>query len=281
MTVIAYQGVPGAYSHLACRRQYPSYEARPCESFLQALQLVEQGQAELAMIPLENSTAGRVDEFYRLLPNTDLQILAEHFEPVNHCLLGLPQSKLEDIKEAGSHPQALAQCHQHLLDLNITPIAKVDTAGAAEELLTQANPHKAAIASALAAELYGLKILKQDFQDVAGNTTRFLILGKQQSDVINTDQAYITSLLFNVRNIPAALYKALGGFATNGLNLIKIESYMDGGTLQSSRFHIDIASHVSSSAMQRALEELAFFSTEIKHLGCYPAAPFRNNHDYI
>jgi prephenate dehydratase len=273
--VIAYQGVPGAYSHLACQKVYPDYDAKPCDSFLHALTEVEGGNADLAMIPLENSTAGRVEEFYRLLPNTSLEIVGEHFEAVNHCLLGLKNSTLNNITEAGSHPQALAQCHNNLLALNIQAIAKIDTAGAAQALLALNDSTKGAIASSLAAKIYDLKILKEHFNDVEGNTTRFVILAKQRKTIVNAEFDYITSLLFTVRNIPAALYKVLGGFATNGLNLIKIESYMDSGTLQSSRFHVDIATHIDDPAMLHALEELEFFATDIKRLGCYRAAPFR------
>lgn len=280
---IAYQGVSGAYSHLACKRVFPDYQAIACEDFQSAILMVEQGQAELAMIPLENSTAGRVEEIYRLLPKTHLQIVGEHFEPVNHCLLALAGVRLEDIKTVSSHPQALAQCFNHLAKLNIKAVADVDTALSAKDLASNAsNKTHGAIASILAAELYGLKVVAENFQDVNGNTTRFIILAKSAStDSFDAQQNYITSLLFTVRNMPAALYKALGGFATNGVNLIKLESYMDGGTMEASHFHIDLAGHPEQVSMKNALSELDYFAKEIRILGSYPAHKYRRKHEFV
>jgi prephenate dehydratase len=280
---IAYQGVSGAYSHLACKRVFPDYQAVACEDFQSAILMVEQGQAELAMIPLENSTAGRVEEIYRLLPKTHLQIVAEHFEPVNHCLLALAGVKLEDIKTVSSHPQALAQCFNHLAKLNIKAVADVDTALSAKDLASNTpNKTHGAIASVLAAELYGLKVVVENFQDISGNTTRFIVLARSAStDSFDAQQNYITSLLFTVRNMPAALYKALGGFATNGVNLIKLESYMDGGTMEASHFHIDLAGHPEQASMKNALSELDFFAKEIRILGSYPAHKYRRKHEFV
>jgi prephenate dehydratase len=280
---IAYQGVAGAYSHLACKRVFPEHFAFACEDFQTAILMVEQGNAAYAMIPLENSTAGRVEEIYRLLPKTHLQIVTEHFEPVNHCLLALPGVELGDIKTVSSHPQALAQCFHHLADLNIKAIAAVDTALSAKDLAaSDSDKTHAAIASVLAADLYGLNVIAEDFQDVAGNTTRFIVLAKMATtDSFDAEQSYITSLLFTVRNLPAALYKALGGFATNGVNLIKLESYMDGGTMEASHFHIDLAGHPEQRSMQNALSELEFFAKEIRILGSYPAHKYRRKNDFV
>ncbi len=276
---IAFQGQLGAYSHLSCQQVFPDHEPIAFETFLEALSAVEAGDAELAMIPLENSTAGRVEEIYRQVPKNQLQIVGEHFQPVDHCLMALPHAQPTWVS---SHPQALAQCHDSIQAAGLQPIAEFDTAGAAK-LLAEANDLSGSvIASSLAAQLYGLEILKTHFEDVSGNTTRFMMFSRAVAPPKwESHQSYITSILFKVRNIPAALYKALGGFATNGLNLIKIESYMDGGTLISSRFHVDVAAHRDDPAMQRAMDELAYFSTDIRWLGTYPAHEFRSQHEFI
>lgn len=280
--IIAYQGHEGAYSHLACRQVYPEMQALACVSFIDAMQQVEDGQAQLAMIPLENSTAGRVEEIYRVMPKTRLHIIGEHFEPVNHCLLGLPGSSIDTLKTVGSHPQALAQCQDNIRALGIEPIAKLDTAGAAVEVRDRHDPSHGAIASSLAAELYGLDILEDNLQDIDGNTTRFLILSKSEScPDYRPGTHFITSIIFRVRNIPAALYKALGGFATNNINMVKLESYMAGGTLRDCQFHLDAVAHPQQKSMQLALEELAFFAEYVRVLGTYPAHPFRNDHELI
>lgn len=240
--------------------------------------MVERGDARLAMIPLENSTAGRVEEIYRLMPKTQLHIIAEHFEPVNHCLLGLPDSSIEGIKQVASHPQALAQCDTHLRNLGMQPVAALDTAGAAAQLAESGSEQMGAIASSLAAELYGLKVLKENFQDVEGNTTRFLILAREsRMPVLEPELTYMTSIMFTVRNIPAALYKALGGFATNGVNMLKLESYMASDTMQVSSFHLDVEAHPHDSAMQLALQELHFFAKDVRVMGTYLAHPFRHS----
>lgn len=285
--IVAYQGIEGAYSQLACKTVFPEYQSLACENFQTAIQLVEKGQVDYAMIPLENSTAGRVEEIYRLLPRTHLHIIAEHFEPVNHCLLALPGVKLEQIKTVSSHPQALAQCFHRLESLKITPLVAMDTALSAKELASKRDAisvygSHGAIASTLAAELYGLDVIQENFQDVVGNTTRFIVLAKDAlNDAHDDQQEYITSLLFSVRNIPAALYKALGGFATNGVNLIKLESYMDGGTMQASHFHIDITGHYQDIPVKNALEELNFFGKDIRLLGSYPAHKYRRRHAFV
>ena len=267
---IAYQGVQGAYSEQACKNAYSSFKSIACDTFHEAMWLVEQGDAELAMIPLENSTAGRVEEIYRLIPKMALHVVAEHFEPVAHCLLALPESHLDDLQYVASHPQALAQCHNNIMALGLKAEAKLDTAGAAKELLELNDKHRAAIASKLAAEIYGLQILKENFEDKKGNTTRFFILSKEKNiPVFVPSKKYITSLVFRVKNIPSALYKVLGGFATNGINLLKIESYMGTHMLPGSQFHIDIDGHIDSTVLKLALKELAFFADEVRILGIY------------
>lgn len=278
--IIAYQGQPGAYSHLSCTRAFPEMEAHACETFAEAMFMVEDGKAELAMIPLENSTAGRVEEIYRLMPKTQLHIVGEHFEPVNHCLLGLPGTKLEDLKTVSSHPQALAQCLEHTKELGLEPVASLDTAGSAAALAKAGKKEFAAIASSLAAELYGLEVLRENFQDKAGNTTRFLILSRDKVvPEFNPKNKYMTTIMFTVRNIPAALYKALGGFSTNGVNMVKLESYMASDTMTVSSFHLDVEGHLNQKSMQYALQELDFFAREVRIMGTYDAHPFRYRDD--
>jgi len=277
--IIAYQGHKGAYSHLACHHVHPELTPFACESFVEAMFMVERGEARLAMIPLENSTAGRVEEIYRLMPKTRLHVIGEHFEPVNHCLLAPRGTRLEDVKTVSSHPQALAQCAENIRRLGIEPVAALDTAGSADELSQHPVPGHAAIASSLAAELYGLDILQENFQDRTGNTTRFIILSREQMiPPLEKDVRYITSLMFRVRNIPAALYKALGGFATNGVNMVKLESYMASETMQVSSFHLDIEGHPHQQSMKFALQELNFFAEEVRVIGTYEAHPFRFSH---
>jgi prephenate dehydratase len=273
--VIAYQGVEGAYSHLACKRAFSKSISIACDSFISAMKLVEAGTANLAMIPLENSTAGRVEEIYRLIPKLSLYIVQEHFEPVKHCLLGINGAKIEDLKYVSSHPQALAQCHKNITNLNLIAQAKFDTAGSAKEISELQNKKHGAIASSLAAKLYNLEILNDNFGDLEGNVTRFIILSNKHTvPIFKEDEEYITSLVFQVRDIPASLYKALGGFATNGVNLIKLESYSLPGSLQASQFHIDIDAHMEEKKLKLAIEELNFFAKDIKFLGTY------KKHDY-
>ena len=275
--IIAYQGFPGAYSHLACSRVRPDFEAFACNTFAEAMFMVERGEADLGMIPLENSTAGRVEEIYRLMPKTQLHIIGEHFEPVNHCLLALPGTKIEDLRTVSSHPQALAQCDTNLKELGLKPIAALDTAGSAADLAAHPRPDHAVIASSLAAELYNLEILRENFQDKQGNTTRFMVLAKESLiPEYVADQHFITTIMFSVRNIPASLYKALGGFATNGINMIKLESYMESSTMQVSSFHLDVEGHPQNHSMQYALQELHFFAKSVRIIGTYPAHHFRS-----
>lgn len=276
-TTVAYQGEPGAYSHLACQHTFPDWNAVHCASFNQALQMVEEGKAKYAMIPVENSTAGRVEEIYRELKHTQLYVVQEHFEPINHCLIGPKGMQLEEVTRIGSHPQALAQCDGNIRALGATNVAMYDTAGAAKHLAQTKETGLAVISSELAASLYGLDILRSHFNDVAGNTTRFLVFAKQHKlPDFMPDERYITSFLFTVRNLPAALYKAMGGFATNGINMLKLESYMVNGKFTATQFYVDVEAHYQSPSMQAALDELRFFSEEIRILGTYVADPYRN-----
>ena len=232
--------------------------------------LVEEDEADIAMIPMENSTAGRVEEIYRLIPKMKLHIIGEYYHPINHCLLVLPGTKIEDLRSVSSHPQALAQCKSHIEKHNLEARAKFDTAGSAQELINMQDKTHSAIASSLAAEIYDLEILKEAFQDLKNNTTRFLILSKEYIvPEFCENEKYITSIIFEVRNIPAALYKVLGGFATNNVNIIKLESYSGSGTLTLSQFHIDIDGHPDEINVKLALEELAYFANNLKMLGIY------------
>jgi prephenate dehydratase len=276
MKKVVYQGVEGAYSHLACHHAFPDLEPIAAASFEQAMVSVENGDADIAMLPIENSTAGRVEEIYRLIPMMSLHIIGEHFEPIDHCLLGREEATIEDIKYVASHPQALAQCRENILRYGFEPIAEFDTAGAAREVKNAKNISHAAIASSLAAKQYGLKILAHNFQDRKDNATRFIVLSPQ--NVVPTydpEQAFITSLIFQVSNIPAALYKALGGFATNSVNIIKIESYSIKGTMRVSQFHIDIEGHPEEDNVVLALDELSFFADDVKMLGTYMPHEYR------
>lgn len=274
--IIAYQGVDGAYSHLACKHAFPEMTPMSCHSFIEALEMVHDKKAKRAIIPLENSTAGRVEEIYRVIPELSLYVIGEHFEPVNHCLMGLKGVKLKDIKYVTSHPQALAQCFHNIRKYNLSQIESVDTAGAAKKVGLMKDPEHAAIASSIAADLYGLEILEKDFQDKPGNVTRFLVFSTEKCiPKYEEDGQYITSILFRVRNIPAALYKALGGFATNGVNLVKLESYTNRSDFQVSMFHADIEAHPDIEAMVLALQELNFYAETIRLLGTYEAHPYR------
>ncbi len=272
---IAFQGLPGAYSNLACRAAFPDMEALPCPSFEDMFAAVHEGRARLAMVPIENSVAGRVADIHHLLPDSGLHIVAEHFQRVNHQLLGIKGAKLADIKTASSHIQALSQCRNNLRALGIKPIVHADTAGAAAELAKKGDKQAAAIASSLAAEIYDLDILKPDMEDATHNTTRFVVMAQEPIDPDHAKGPIITSFVFRVRSVPAALYKALGGFATNGINITKLESYMLDGHFSSTQFYADIDGHPDQRLVRLALEELSFFSREVRILGVYPASPFR------
>ncbi len=272
---IVYQGEPGANSHLACREAYPDLEAVACPTFEDALVAVRSGTALYAMIPIENSVAGRVADIHHLLPRSDLYIVGEHFLRVRHQLMAIPGASLDSIKRVLSHTHALGQCRNVLRELGVTPVPEADTAGSARLVSEAKDPALAAIASSLAAETYGLEILKGDIEDEMHNTTRFLILASEPDDAEPGDGPVVTTLIFQVRNIPAALYKALGGFATNGVNMTKLESYQLEGTFNATMFYADIEGHPADRAVRLALEELSFFSSDKKLLGTYPASPYR------
>lgn len=272
--IIAFQGVPGAYSHLACREAYPDLETLPCQTFEAAFGAVAEGRANLAMIPIENSVAGRVADIHQLMPDSGLYIVGEHFQPVNHYLLAPRGSKLKDLKEVHSHAQALGQCRGLIQELGLEAVVEVDTAGAARDVALRADPSHAALASELAAELHDMEILRH-----AGATvTRFLILSRTRSEPDQDIGKTITTFVFTVRNVPGALYKAMGGFATNGINMVKLESYMLQGSFQATQFYGDIEGHPAEKRVQLAFEELEFFTHTMKILGVYPAHPYRLEH---
>jgi prephenate dehydratase len=272
---ISYQGEPGANSHLACNEAFPGCDAVACATFEDALAVVTSGDCHYAMIPIENSVAGRVADIHHLLPEAGLFVTGEHFLRVRHQLMALPGATLTTIKQVYSHTQALGQCRRTLRELGLKPIPEADTAGSARLVSESGDLTVAAIASRLAAEIYGLNILKSAVEDEAHNTTRFVVLASTADDAKPGNGPVITTFLFRVRNVPAALYKALGGFATNGVNMTKLESYQLEGSFNASMFFADIEGHPSERRVQLALEELTFFSSEVKILGTYAASAYR------
>ena len=272
---IVFQGEPGANSHLAIREAYPDGEAVPCATFEDAFAAITAGEADLGMIPIENSLAGRVADIHHLMPDSGLHIIAEHFMPVRHQLLGPKGATLAGIKTVESHVHALGQCRKIIRKLGVRPVVAADTAGSAREVAQIGDKSRAAIATRLAAEIYGLDILVPDIEDEAHNTTRFIVLSRESVWAKSGAGPVITTFLFRVRNVPAALYKALGGFATNGVNMSKLESYMVEGNFFATQFYADVEGHPEDRDLVLALEELAFFSKEMKILGVYPAHSFR------
>jgi prephenate dehydratase len=272
---VAYQGEPGANSHLACREVFPDLEPMACATFEDALAAVKGGEAGFAMIPIENSVAGRVADIHHLLPAAGLHIVGEHFLRVRHQLMALPGASLVTVKKALSHTQALGQCRNTLRKLGIKPVPEADTAGSARLVAESNDTSLGAIASALAAEIYGLKILMRDIEDEKHNTTRFVVLAGAADHAVAGDGPIVTTFLFRVRNVPAALYKAMGGFATNGVNMTKLESYQLDGRFVATMFYADIEGHPDDAPVARALEELSFFCSELKILGAYKASPYR------
>jgi prephenate dehydratase len=272
---IVFQGEPGANSDIACREAYPGYEPVPCATFEDAFAAVSSGEAALGMIPIENSVAGRVADIHHLMPDSGLHIVAEYFLPVRHQLLGIKGARIEDIRSVESHVMALGQCRNIIRKLKIKPVVAADTAGSAREIAQRGDKTRAAIATRLAAQIYGLDILAEDVEDEAHNTTRFVVLAREAKWAKAGSGPIVTTFVFRVRNLPAALYKALGGFATNGVNMTKLESYMIGGNFFATQFYADVEGHPEERNLLLALEELAFFSKEMKILGVYPAHPFR------
>ncbi len=277
MTVnkIAYQGEPGANSHIACNNVYPEWETLPCATFEDALGAIAEGAAALGMIPIENSIAGRVADIHHLLPASGLYIVAEYFLPIHFQLLGIKGAKLETLRSVYSHVHALGQCRKIIRAHGLAAHVTGDTAGSAREIAEWADPERAAIATRLAAEIHKLDVLAANIEDEPHNTTRFVVLSKNPQWTNIVPGRVVTSFIFRVRNVPAALYKALGGFATNGVNMTKLESYMVEGEFTATQFLADVEAHPEEPALARALEELAFFCKELKILGVYPAHPYR------
>lgn len=268
-------GIEGANADLACRQKEPYMHTVGLPSFEEVFEAVESGQARYGMIPIENSQAGRVAEIHNLLPRTQLHIVGEHIQRIEHFLMAPKGATLETIKHVYSHPQALLQCRNHLREMKLELHPHSNTAMAAKDVAEWNDPAKAAIASDLAAELYGLTILKKNIEDAKDNVTVFVELSKEPVDPGAEDGQTLTSLLFELRNIPAALYKALGGFATNGINMIKLESYIKGGGSTESQFFMTFEGNPNEARVKRALEEIGFFSKRIKVLGVYLADPKR------
>ncbi|MBF9233684.1 prephenate dehydratase [Microvirga alba] len=273
--IISFQGEPGANSHIACEEVYPQWQVLPCPTFEDAFAAVDEGQAGLAMIPIENSIAGRVADIHHLLPTSGLHIIGEHFLPIHFQLMAVPEANLGTIKSVHSHVHALGQCRKIIRKLGLKAHVAGDTAGSAREVAEWKDPTKASLAPRMAEKIYGLKILAEDVEDEAHNTTRFVILSKTARWAPAGNGPTVTSFVFRVRNLPAALYKALGGFATNGINMTKLESYMLEGEFLATQFYAEVDGHPDDVNLKRALEELEFFSRELRILGVYPAHPFR------
>jgi prephenate dehydratase len=273
---IAFQGAPGAYSHQAMRELFPDSPPMPCFSFEDAIEAVKAGRAARAVIPIENSLHGRVADIHFLLPESGLSIVGEHFVRVRHCLLGTRGAVREQVREALSHPQALGQCRKRLRDWGIKPVGFADTAGAAAKAAELNDPAIAAVASRLAGDLYALDVLAEGIEDEAHNTTRFVVLAREPAELDAANGPLMTTLMFEVRSVPAALFKALGGFATNGVNLTKLESYMRGGSFQAAEFYVDIEGSPADPAFARALDELRYYSHWVRLLGTYRQARARN-----
>jgi prephenate dehydratase len=272
---IAYQGEPGANSDMACHAAFPYMTTLPCPTFDAAMGAVQAGKAELALIPVENSVAGRVADLHSLLPHTRLKIVAEHFQRVEHCLVALPGVALKDIRTAKSHVQALSQCRNFLKKHGIQPVVHADTAGAAREIAEEGDKAVGAIASSLAAKIYGLRVLAKNIEDADHNTTRMLVFSREEAKPDWRTVRCMTAFLFRVKSVPAALYKAMGGFATNGINIVKLESYLSGAHFEQAQFYAEVEGHPDQRGLQLAMEELRFFSEELKMLGTFPAHPFR------
>ena len=272
---IAFQGEPGANSHIAIQEAFPDATPLPCATFEDALAAISSGEASLGMIPIENTLAGRVADIHHLLPQSGLFIVGEWFLPIRHQLMGPRGAKLSDIKTVESHVHAIGQCRNIIRKLGIKPIVASDTAGAARLIAERGDKSCAAIASRLAADIYGLDILAEDIEDEAHNTPRFVILAREQLWAAQGSGPLVTTFVFRVRNLPAALYKAMGGFATNGVNMTKLESYMVEGNFFATQFYADVDGHPDDRNLAYALEELKFFSKELRIVGVYPAHPFR------
>ncbi|MDA5192959.1 prephenate dehydratase [Govanella unica] len=274
-TRIAFQGALGANSDMACRQVFPAMTPLPCATFADALQAVEDGQALYGMIPIENSIAGRVADLHQLLPHSKLHIIGEHFMRINHQLLAPKGATLATLREVHSHVQALDQCRETMRRLGLTAIVHADTAGAAKEIAALNDPTVGALASSLAGEIYGLDLIQANMEDATHNTTRFIIMSRADAIPDPRNGPTMMSFMFEVRNVPAALYKAMGGFATNGINITKLESYQLGGAFTATQFFAEIEGHPSERRVELAMEELAFFTRRIRVYGAYPAHNYR------
>ena len=272
---IAFQGFLGANSHIACNECFPKMTPLPCAQFEDAFAAVQTGKARLAMIPVDNSIAGRVADIHHILPHAGLHIIGEHFLRVNHNLMAVPGASLKTLKRVESHVHALGQCRDYIRKNKLTPFISADTAGAAKDVAERGDTSVAAIAPKLAAKIYGLKVLASNIEDADHNTTRFLIMSKTPVKTNPKKGPFVTSFVLRVRSVPAALYKALGGFATNGVNMTKLESYMVGGHFSAAQFYADVEGHPNDHGLKLALEDLRFYSKEVIILGTYSAHPFR------
>ena len=277
MKKIAFQGELGAYSHLACIEAAPDHNPVACRTFESAMEQVNASECDLAMIPIENSVAGRVADIHYLLGGYDLKIYSEHFQEINHQLMVKPGASLDTIKNVRSHSMAIGQCHAAIKKYNLDVIIMADTAGSAKFISEQGTMEDSAIASTLAADTYGLDIVDTNIQDMKNNTTRFLIMSKELQQERNENLSYLTSCIFEVKSVPSALYKALGGFATNGVNLTKLESFIVDGDFNKAQFYIDLDGHAEDQSVRGALEELSFYTEKLKVLGVYPKHSYRNN----
>jgi prephenate dehydratase len=272
---IAFQGRPGAYSHLACREYFPDMTPLPTAAFEDTFAAVSSGKAKLAMIPIENSVAGRVADIHRIMPDSGLHITGERFLRVNHHLLAPKGATLKSIKRVHSHVHALGQCGRFLRQHGLEAVVHADTAGAAADIAASGDPTQAAIASELAGDVYGLESIRAGIEDAEHNTTRFVVMSGKPIRVKHGEGPVVTSFVFQVRNVPAALYKAMGGFATNGINMTKLESYMVDGDFVATQFYADVEGDPRDVSLKLALEELDFFTHKVTILGTYPADPFR------
>ena len=277
MKKIAFQGELGAYSHLACIEAAPDHNPVACRTFESAMEQVNASDCDLAMIPIENSVAGRVADIHYLLGGYDLKIYSEHFQEINHQLMVKPGASLDTIKNVRSHSMAIGQCNAAIKKYNLDVIIMADTAGSAKFISEYGTTEDSAIASTLAADIYGLDIIDTNIQDMKNNTTRFLIMSKELQQERNKNLSYLTSCIFEVKSVPSALYKALGGFATNGVNLTKLESFIVDGDFNKAQFYIDLDGHAEDQSVKGALEELSFYTEKLKVLGVYPKHSYRNN----
>ncbi len=277
MKKIAFQGELGAYSHLACNEAAPDHNPVACRTFESAMEQVNASDCDLAMIPIENSVAGRVADIHYLLGRYDLKIYSEHFQEINHQLMAKPGVSLDTIKNVRSHSMAIGQCNAAIKKYNLDAIIMADTAGSAKFISEYGTTEDSAIASTLAADIYGLDIIDTNIQDMKNNTTRFLIMSKELQQERNKNLSYLTSCIFEVKSVPSALYKALGGFATNGVNLTKLESFIVDGDFNKAQFYIDLDGHAEDQSVKGALEELSFYTEKLKVLGVYPKHSYRNN----